>query len=59
MRRDFCALRFCGRELNEFMVNWSSGDLSCELEILFKSRVVTETLTVVGLNMLERYEDIQ
>ena len=55
MRRDFCALRFCGRELNELMVKWSSGDLSCELGILFKSRVVTETLTVVGLNMLERY----
>ena len=55
MRRDFRALRVCGRELNEFMVKWSSGDLSCELGILFMSRVVTETLTVVGLNMLERY----
>ena len=55
VRRDFCAPRVCGRELNEFMVKWSSGDLLCELGILYKSRVVTETLTVVGLNMLERY----
>ena len=55
MRRDFRALRVCGRELNEFMVKWSSGNLSSELRILLKSRVIIETLTVVGLNMLERY----
>ena len=49
MRRDFCALKVCGRELNEFMAKWPSGDLSCKLGIL-----VIETLTVIGLNMLER-----
>ena len=48
-------MSFCRRELNEFMEKWSNGDLSFELGFLFKSRVVIETLTVVGLNMLERY----
>ena len=55
MRRGFRALRVCGRELTEFMAKWSSGDLSCQLGILFKSHVVIKTLTVVGLNMFERY----
>ena len=54
MRREFCALKVCGRELNEFMAKCPSGDLSCELGILFKFPVIIETLTVIGLNMLKR-----
>ena len=58
MRRGFRALRVCGRELTEFMAKWSSGDLSCQLGILFKSHVVIKTSTVVGLNMFRDIEGI-
>ena len=34
-------------ELNEFIVKWSSGDISCEPGILCKSSVCIEDLTVV------------
>ena len=54
MKRDFCAMRVCGRELNEFNVmKWSRVDLSRELEILYRFRVAVEVLTVVGLNILD------
>ena len=55
MKRDFYAPRVGGRELIEFMVKWSNGDLSCELGILFKFCVIIENFTVDGLDMLERY----
>ena len=55
VKRDFYAPRVGGRELIEFMVKWSNGDLSCELGILFKFCVIIENFTVDGLDMLERY----